>query len=65
MIGSVKKRNGSAPNVIYQTYTMQASVEGCPISLAYALLPDKKESTKDRLLIILKDESPKLALTDF
>ena len=60
MIGSVMEGFRLLPMI----YTKHASVEGCLISIVYALLPDKKESTYCRLLSILKVDSPKRVTID-
>ena len=43
----------TAPNVFYQVYTIHGTVEGYHIPLVYALLPDKKEETYQKLFNLL------------
>ena len=45
-----------APKLFYQSYSVHALIAGKAIPLLYALLPDKKQATYNKLLEILADQ---------
>ena len=44
------RTSSTAPNVFNQVYTIHASVDGVNLPLVYAVLPDKKEESHQKLL---------------